>query len=92
MRKLSQKGIAHIGLLLLILVIAVIVFVGYRLAQNNKKSEPSVSTGTVAQDTTQVPLINTKADLNRAETVLNNENIDGDLNPDNYNQDVSGLQ
>lgn len=93
MAKPAQKGIAHIGLLLLVVVVAAIAFTGYKLEQSHNKSDNSPkASSNIAQSTLQVPTINTKADLNTAETTLNNENIDGDLNPDNYNQDISSLQ
>lgn len=91
MKKTSQTGIAHLGLLLLILVVAVIGFVGYKLEQN-RNNTPTASTTNVAQTPQTIPTITSKADLNTAETTLKSQNVDGDLNPDSFNSDVSSLQ
>jgi len=91
MKKTSQSGIAHLGLLLLVLVVAVISFVGYKLEQSRNNS-PTASTTNVAQAAQTIPAINSKADLNTAETTLNSQNIDGDLNPSSFDQEVSALQ
>ncbi len=92
MKKTSQSGIAHLGLLLLILVVAVIAFVGYKLEQSRQTNSPTASTTNVAQAAQNIPTITSKADLNTAESTLNSQNIDGDLNPSSFDQDVSSLQ
>lgn len=93
MKKTPQNGIAHIGLLLLVLVVAVIAFVGYKLEQSrNQDNSPTASTTNLAQAPQTIPTITSKADLNAAESTLNSQNVDGDLNPDSYNSDISSLQ
>jgi uncharacterized protein (UPF0333 family) len=89
MKKQSQSGFAHFGLLLLVLV-AVVAFAGYKVSQNQSSKTPVASTATPA--TAQViPTIKTSADLDTAQSTLNSQNVDGDLNPDSLNQDVSSL-
>lgn len=85
MRKGSQRGFAHPALLLLAAVIAVIALAGYKVAGNHSALSNTPAPVQTAQT------IKTKADLNSAESALNNENIDGDLNPDSLNQDVQSL-
>jgi Tfp pilus assembly protein PilX len=84
MKKQSQKGFAHPGLLLLLLVVAIIALVGYKVA-NHQSTTPSTA---VAQN---VGEIKTTADLEKAKTTLNSVNIDSDLNPSSLNKDVNSL-
>jgi uncharacterized protein (UPF0333 family) len=91
MKKTSQNGIAHLGLLLLVLIVVVIGFVGYKVVQN-RENTTTASTASSAATPQAIPTISSKADLNTAETTLNSQNVDGDLNPDSYNSDVSSLQ
>lgn len=89
MKKELQTGFAHLGILLLVLVAAV-VFVGYKVSQNHAGKTPAASTS--APPTAQViPAIKNSNDLNTAEATLNSQNIDGDLNPDSLNSDVQSL-
>lgn len=87
MKSRNQTGIAHLGLLLLLVVVAAIAAIGYKVAMRNS----SGSTNSTSSPTVQVQTIKTKADLNSVETTLNNQNVDGDLNPDSLNQDVNSL-
>jgi uncharacterized protein (UPF0333 family) len=89
MKKTSQTGFAHLGSLLLVLVLVVIAFAGYKVAQNhNSKVKNSTST---AANTEQVQTIKSASDLDKAQTTLDNTNVDGDLNPDSMDQDVQSL-
>ncbi len=88
MKKLSQKGFAHTGLILFLLVLVLIAIIGYKVATNKSSSENSNSPTATTQ---QIKTINSKADLNDVEATLNSQNVDGDLNPDQLNQDVSSL-
>lgn len=89
MKRNSQSGIAHLGAVLLLIVAAVIAFAGYKVVQNHKTAPAANSNPPVATKTVQT--IQSKADLNTAEASLNSQNIDGDLNPSQYNQDVNSL-
>ena len=88
MKKRTQQGIAHLGLLLLVLVVAAIALIGYKVWNNRNNTSTPVTASTV-QSTGQA--IKSTADLNQAENSLNSQNIDGDLNPDSLNQDVQSL-
>jgi uncharacterized protein (UPF0333 family) len=92
MKKISQKGIAHLGLLLLVLIIAVVGFVGYKLEQSRSNGKTAEATASASQQAEQIPTISSKSDLTAAESTLINQNVDGDLNPDSYDSDVSSFQ
>ena len=78
-------------LLLLVLVLAIAAFVGFRVYnKNSSATSPPVSTS-VSSTTQTVPAINNQSDLNKAAETLNSQDIDSNLNPDNYNQDVNSL-
>jgi cytochrome b561 len=86
MKKQSQTGIAHLGLLLLLAVVVVIALIGYKVANNSKTaSTPSTTV------TSQAQTIKSKADLTSAETTLNQSNLDSDLNPASLDSDVNSL-
>lgn len=88
MKKRAQNGIAHLGILLLVLVIAAIAFIGYKVWSNRSTADSSAGTASSQQPG---QAINTEADLNQAESNLNNQNIDNALNPDSFDQDTQSL-
>lgn len=90
MRKHAQNGFGHLGSLLLVVIVVLIALIGYKVYsnRNNTVANNSVSSG---QTTQQAQPIRNTADLNNAESTLNSQNIDGDLNPDSLNQDVQTL-
>ena len=91
MKKRLQNGFAHPGLILMLLVIVAIALIGYKVVQNHNNAALS-STSPSTSVATQTPqVIKSTADLNSAQNSLNSQNIDGDLNPGQYNQDVSSL-
>jgi predicted negative regulator of RcsB-dependent stress response len=87
MKKHYQNGFGHLGLLLIVVIVALIGLIGYKVwhSSSNTVQPPASTTSQNGQ------AINTTADLNNAESSLNNANIDGDLNPDSLNQDVQTL-
>lgn len=89
MKKQLQNGFAHLSLLLMLVIVAVIAFVGYDVMKSNKSAN---SDGSAVNSTVQKgDAIKTSADLDKAATTLDSENVDSDLNPDSLNQDVSSL-
>jgi uncharacterized protein (UPF0333 family) len=91
MKKYSQKGFGHLGLLLLVVVVAIIGLAGYKVAKNHSDNSKLNSSTGAAATAQLIPTIKNTADLKTAETTLNSQNVDGDLNPDSLNQDVSSL-
>jgi len=88
--KKSQKGFAHLALLLFVVVIAVVAYAGYKTVKNHQKTATANQTSTsVTQSVSGV--INNQSDLNSAVNTLNGQNVDGDLNPDSLNSDVTSL-
>lgn len=91
MKKHSQLGAGHIGLVLLLVVAAIIAFVGYEVVKtNNAVTPPSTATNTLPSGTT-VPAITNTAGLNAAENTLNSTNLDQGLDPSGYGSDVNSL-
>lgn len=91
MKKATQKGFAHLGLIVLLLVIIVVALIGYKVAKNHKTT-PVVANTTIPTTTVQgLPVVKSTADLNTIESTLNSQNIDSSLNPDSFNQDTQSL-
>ena len=88
--KKRSNGFAHLGILLLLVALVAIALVGYKVAKNSSDNS-KLSNSTASVTTQPVQTIKSTADLNSAETTLNSQNIDGDLNPDSLNQDVQSL-
>lgn len=89
MIKKTQKGIVHLGVVLLLLVLAVVAFAGYKVSQNRTdNSAASINRPVTARE---IPTVKNTADLNTIEITLSNQNIDGNLNPDSLNNDVDSL-
>jgi hypothetical protein len=62
---------------------------GYKAVSNRNANKDITQTSNAASQ--QVQTIKSSADLNKAESTLNSENVDGDLNPASMNQDVNSL-
>lgn len=88
--KKTQSGFAHLALLLLLVVVAVAAYTGYKVVKNHQKVTTANQTSTSVTRSAS-DAINTKADLNNAANTLNSQNVDGDLNPDSLNNDVNSL-
>lgn len=89
--KRTPKGFAQLALLLLLVVIAVAVYAGYKEVKNHQQATTASQTGAAATKSVS-DNIKSPADLDKATADLNSQNIDGDLNPDGFNSDVSSLQ
>ena len=86
--KRTQNGFAHLALVLLLLVMVVIAFAGYKVV---KDRQDKVVANTTSTAITNPSTINSTADLNKAASSLNSESVDSDLNPDSLNSDVTSL-
>lgn len=87
MKALNQKGSLHLGLILAVVVVAGVVFAGYRVWTNQHPA----SSDTVAQTTTVPAAIHTKADLvatgkaldagsSQLNSSLDDSSLDSDIN------------
>lgn len=91
LKQKSQSGSAHL-LILLLVVLAIIAVVGWRVMQNSNKTSTNNAASSTAPLATQVPsTISNASDLTSAQAALNQANIDGDLNPNSLNADVSSM-
>jgi uncharacterized protein HemX len=87
--KRTQTGFAHLALVLLLLVVAVAAFAGYKVVQNRQNQTAANTTSTAITNSAET--INSKADLDKAVNTLNSQSVDSDLNPDQLNSDISNL-
>lgn len=91
MKSKSESGIAHVVLLLLILgVIAVIVVIGLRVVEKQNVGESS-SLPVASTTTTASSAIKSTSDLNAAKSSLSKTNVDKDVNPDSFNDDIDSV-
>jgi Tfp pilus assembly protein PilX len=88
--KKTQQGFAHLALILLLIVVAVAAYAGYKVVKNHQKITSANQTSTSITSTPS-QAINSKADLDKAANTLNGQKVDSDLNPDSLNNDVSTL-
>jgi Flp pilus assembly protein TadG len=87
--KRTQKGFAHLALVLLILVVAIVAFAGYKVVKNRQDKTAANTTSTAITNSSQT--INSKADLDKASSTLNSQSVDSDLNPASLDSDISNL-
>lgn len=86
MKKLNNRGIAHLVIILAVVVVAAIGLVGYIVVNNNHDQAGTVSA------TDGIPTtIKTKADLNQASKALDETSIDDSLNPNQLDADLNAL-
>jgi Tfp pilus assembly protein PilV len=89
--KRNQSGIAHLGVLLLLLVVAVVAFAGYKVVQSRQNKTASNQTSTAVTTQNLNTPIKSTSDLNTAESTLNSQPVDNDLNPNQWDSDVNSL-
>lgn len=87
--KRLQTGFAHLALVLLLLVMAVAGFAGYKVVKDRQDKTAANKTSTSI--TNPAETINSSADLDSTTDTLNSQSIDSDLNPDDLNSDVTNL-
>ena len=88
MKRLNQSGIAHIGLVLVVLVVAAVAFAGYRVWQNKDVAEP------IAASSVGLPAtIKTKADLTQTGKFLDQtgDELDSSLSTTSLDKDINSL-
>jgi predicted negative regulator of RcsB-dependent stress response len=90
MKKHLQNGFGHLGSLLLVVIVVLIALIGYKV-YNNSRNNTVAMNNTPASSSQKAQKISNTGDLNSAESTLNSQNIDSDLNPDSLNQDVQNL-
>lgn len=87
MKKHTQNGFGHLGLLLFAVIVVLIGLIGYKVYNRNN----SATNNSQVDNNSSAQAIKSSSDLNSAAATLNSQNIDGDLNPDSLNQDVQTL-
>lgn len=83
-RTLRERGFAAEGILIGVVVIALIGFLGYVYLKKNQQtaSTTPVNQSRVATDTPAAPAVNSTADLDNAEKVLDSTDPSGSNNAD----------
>ena len=87
----NNSGFSIIPVLLLVVVVAIAGFVGWRVydTQNTTKNNTNLSTPATKQSTEQP--IKSKADLEKDQSALDSSNVDGDLDTTAISQDLNNL-
>lgn len=90
MKNFDQNGSHVVGVVLGILVVGVIAFAGYRVANRNSLDSSSAVS---RQSVTAPSKLETKAELQQAAQSLNSSNaeVNSDLNTDSLNSNLSDL-
>ncbi|OGL24919.1 hypothetical protein A3A68_00145 [Candidatus Saccharibacteria bacterium RIFCSPLOWO2_01_FULL_48_13] len=84
---LNQKGISQVVVLALLVVIAVVGFVGYRVMTSENETSDQTNTSQVA-----VPdNITTASDLKQAADAISQIQLDDELDPAQFDDDVNDL-
>lgn len=100
MKRYTQKGVAHVALILAVIVIGTVGFVGLQVSKHNSNTKsvastsPTAATTTVKASTitTSVPgTINTKSDVQKAIKVTDDSSIDIDLDSTSLNDDIDNF-
>jgi hypothetical protein len=80
----SQQGSGHIVAIVGVLVIAVVAFAGYRVLNTSKTDNSDAAQPiSASQKEVEAPAtVQSKADVNKANTALDSTAIDGSLNSD----------
>jgi len=73
----KQNGFSAVAVLLVLILVAVIVFAGWRV-MNSQESDTS-TTPAITQPQNEVPEVNNNDDLQRSEDFLNGTDIDSEL-------------
>lgn len=86
----NQKGFELVGVLIVLVVLTVIVFVGYRAVNGriSKTSLPAASTSSAIQLPSK---IKSKADVQQASKSLDADSADKQLNPAQLDKDLTSL-
>ena len=85
MNSRNEQGMAHLGLVIVVvLVVAVVVFAFWRIQQDS--DEPSTTETT--QPTETQPAIESEADLEAAETMLLETDIDAELDVSEFDEAI----
>lgn len=76
----NQRGFEVFSLIVVILVLAIIGFAGYKIYQRESADKSSA-----------LPQIQTKSDLNKASDTLDSTPIDESLDPNQLDSDIESL-
>lgn len=82
----NQKGATHIIAALVIVLVAVVGFAGYRVMDANKDKDGTTTTSSQVPDKIQ-----SKNDIEQASTALDSEDSDTTLDPSQLDSDLNDL-
>lgn len=78
MSRNNQRGIAHLGILLLVVVVAAIGLVGWKVYEKQQTAN-APATSQTETEASDVPQVNSASDLKEAEDYVRNTDVDGQL-------------
>ena len=85
MNSRNEQGIAHLGLIIVVvLVLAVVVFAFWRIQQDSNEEAPTTTETSRPAETE--PAIEGEADLEAAETMLLETDIDAELDVSEFDE------
>lgn len=87
-KTLNQEGIGHVVIALAVAVVAVVGFVGYRVAST---SNPSKSSDVATRQTAAPRSIKNSSDIKRANSSLETTNVDSSVNDGQLDSDLNSL-
>lgn len=92
MRSLNQKGFEPISLILIVVLIAVVAFAGYKVVTMNRTADSAATTST-GQEAGAPEKINNKEDLEQTDKALNESDaeLDKNLNDEQLDADVDSM-
>lgn len=79
MSRNNQTGFAHIGILVLVVIIAAVAFVGWRVYEKSLDTNEAPATTQTENQSSEPPEVNNADDLEDAENYVNEQDIDGQL-------------
>lgn len=85
----NQTGASHVVAVLVVVLVAVISFAGYRVMQASKDTASTPTNSTVA--TTEPAKIQSKADVTATTKALDSDTSDANLDPSQLDGDLNSL-
>ncbi|CAN5663182.1 hypothetical protein BH23PAT1_BH23PAT1_2750 [soil metagenome] len=87
MKKNNQEGFSAVAGLLVIVVLALIGFAGWRVLGNQEANNTEQTTSSEQQN--DAPEVNDEQDLEEAENYLDDQDIDGELDTSDIDQSLN---
>jgi hypothetical protein len=87
----NQKGFASLELVLILILVGVIAFAGFRVMSNKKAAKTATTTSSTTASIVVPAKLTTKADAINAGKALDQTPIDSQLNPTQLDSNIKSL-